>query len=248
MITARSALTSLQSGVEDVAEIWHESGGSHRIIEEVFREFAITRWATSRLGLGVEDMAGSQDGQTRVAVLEERPIRKSGLNDSSTFQTRPASVDKIPTVFVRLCAFSPLWAGVLLVHEMEHAIDYRNGNSSIDESEHQWESLEGRVHGHEAHLIDVMSGGGLRHAVKDLALEQVLAGSIRDFSKRVRPYLHLRLRGKALSSREENARDAAVGMSGVVAIAAQGAGTSIPEYADETDLGPLYRAVLRWAA
>lgn len=239
MIGADRALVALQRGSAQIADLWRSSGRKHRRIEEIRDLAEAVAWGISDDGQEWVQESGPVDAEARVVVLVNPPAPGTGIVNA-TFQASPGfQGDSIPTVYVFPCGFTTLWAGILLWHELDHALEYRDGDSVFGESDADWYSAEGRAHRHEAALVDAITGGRFVSEIEKTDLDSLLRRHPEDVASGLYRTLPAHLRETPLSDQEVGNRCGSLAMS-----AAMVAATAPQSVTDDTvtlDLGPAYQ-------
>lgn len=240
MVDAARVRSTFVQGVTSLRDEWNRSGWRHARIEEAMESLDNAEWCRTPDGIVLDPLSGSRSSGFRVAILEGNPSPRSGLHLRATLQTTPHTRDEVPTVYIRNERFSPLWAGMGLIHETEHAMDYRDGISEIGEPQDRWDSTEGRVHGHEATILEAISGGNLSTIVAGRSVDDFLATGHAMVGE-LASVIPARLRRQPYTPAETGLRQGALLMSG--AIIARLHPRGLLEAVDTVDLGSTYRRV-----
>lgn len=176
MADADQVLETLRRGVGQVTNLWATSGRNHGRVQEVLALADRVTCGASDDGTRWTHRGGPEHGsEARVVVLRTTPASWTGLGTEASFQTWPELWgDQVPTVYVRSVRFTTLWAGVVLCHELDHALEYQEGVSKPGESRIHWDSAEGHVHQNEAVLLDAIADGRFAASVARRRLDDLL--------------------------------------------------------------------------
>lgn len=122
------ALADLQRGINLAASEWEKSRRTNQRVERILDAAEAVSWGRSKDGVSV-DIDSPGDADVRVVVLEGRPDARTGLHYGQAFQTWTQLGDGTPTVYVQPISCTLLWTGIVLCHELDHALEYRDGAS-----------------------------------------------------------------------------------------------------------------------
>lgn len=122
-------------------------------------------WTEVRAG-GLYAMPGPAQTRSDVVVVLVSDDQAYRFAEVESFQTR-CQPDGTVHVIVRAKRLTPLWAGLVLFHELVHAHDFRSGAEPCDPSPDEWLAGELRAYRLEAALLDVSSDGRLTEALRD---------------------------------------------------------------------------------
>lgn len=243
MIDAEKALDNLRRGMDQIAGLWRESGRSHQRVDQILGVASRLTWGISVDGQRWSHRSGPVEGsEVRVVVLERDPAPQTALVPGQAFQTFPEMWgDEVPTVYVSRMSYTTLWAGLVLCHELDHALEYRDGVSTPGESESDWDAAEGRVHRNEAVLLDAITGGRFMESVGGQDLEDLLNREPVGLASELMTTVPARLRQPHRSESEMYHRRGALIMSAVI-VAALGSSDSVfGSSTTDVDLGQVYR-------
>ena len=240
MVSVERTVTVLQRGSNALRREWRDSGWREERIEKVMLAVDQVDWCHTADGVTLTRLSpDTPPGEFRVAVHDGRPSKMTSLNSDVLAQTYRHVGDHLPTVFVRRASLTPLWAGFALIHELEHALDYKASAPQEEESPEEWDSAGGRVHGHQAIILDAITSGQASASISGRTVEDVLEESPHALASQLMATIPARLRRQPPTKDEDGLRIAGLAMSALIfsALAPKGILAGV----DSVDLGPIYR-------
>lgn len=157
----------LRQGLDQVAPLVDElPAGKLRERAVAVRDLIdVMLWCEASHG-GVIARHDGVDSRVWLVMLPDNQMHL--LKAGNTFQT---SVDGDGTIHINVHAvpFTPLWAGLGLVHELSHAYDYYSGIEPIHPSQDEMARGEIRAFLLEMALLDRLTAGRLTTALSDPA-------------------------------------------------------------------------------
>lgn len=234
------ALADLQKGINVVASEWRKSGHTDERVTSILAVGQAVSWGRSKDGVSV-DLDSTGDDDIRVVVLEGNPDPRTNLHaGGQAFQTWTQFGDGTPTVYVQPISCTPLWTGIILCHELDHAMEYRDGDSIPGEELTAWNQAEARAYLHEGLLIDGITGGRFRRSVEGWDLADMLSRRVVDVASDLYHNAFVgAVKQQPRSDREQGNRRSGLAAAGAMLIA-------LDEFGDsETALGGVYGSVAR---
>lgn len=221
------ALSDLKAGIKTVSEYWHDSGHSNQRVTEILTVADAVSWGSSPTGIDVSISQRGPSDDVRVIVLEQSPDRRTELHDRQAFQTWLQFGDKTPTVYFQHVSCTPLWLGIILCHELDHALEYRDGVSKPEDQGSAWDAAEGRAYLHEGLLIDGVTRGRFRRNLTGFSFQNLLKQSAASLSSMLyRDAFTGPLNVPRKSGREEDIRSSALTAAGAMLVASDQLGDS----------------------
>ncbi len=139
-----------------------------RAVRDAFDQIV---WGEVVPGGAIQAMPGPQQTMTDVVVALVPDGEARRLGHPEAFQTSSQPDGNIH-VYVRTKRLTPLWAGLILFHELAHVHDFRSGVEPRDPSPDEWLAGELRAYRLEAALLDVVVQGRLTEALGDFLATQ----------------------------------------------------------------------------
>lgn len=128
-------------------------------------------WGQVVPGGAIHAMPGAQQALTDVVLALVPDSEAQYLDHPEVFQTLPQADGNIH-MYVRTKRVTPLWAGLILFHELLHVHDFRSGFEQRDPSHDEWLIGELRAYRLEAALLDVVVEGQLSEALGNFLTTQ----------------------------------------------------------------------------